>query len=697
MLQFSKIIKWNMSQYLIEQEFFEEAILNVENKIIDKKEILKFTSFLEKKLKEASISANEIKLLNKSDNDYSVHEEVLDSMINDFNKIYNIDQDIFKEILTSSGFSENQIKAFDNVLKSSNNTLSEVTNILIDSEIKGINILQNPKSKNIISNKVNILSDDNFYSELLDYIIDNFAPSQKMEYLAKMSILQKTGVFEAICKDKNFEEIIKKIKNKENISENDKYYINVKIEDGLNSITKTCPIIQSDNGFKSLRFVKIASNHSHKKIAGRGHPDAYGIHDGMLTVATVTSNINLESQNNQSMTWANAIENTFTLKAHFGHAFSKYKIIVACSPIINENTEKGVSFKKFQKDLKQLSDDNILKPDEIDTLKRMSVDTELLSILCNYSKSNYEKVRENIEFYVLGEKFTIKPKTYEEQYFESIKNINISTKSILKIIENNPDLFSINTALKNLIESCAPGIKNARDNILNVLDEDESKNKNRNRNIDINNDSSDALSKIKIFLIKAKNDSYKKIDSGLLGGNSQGPLLLTIYNVLEEEYKKEEKIVIEVRDKTNQERRYAQMVKYIKSNYQNLDFSDLESDATRTKISQVLRGTYGNGVKPTEETLNNALNAQMTIMNDRFNERKNYHLKSIGLLSSGLKLAIDSGLPYNLDNFYKRISKLSNSSNGLIAKIRTFMNEDQLSKFDDNMSKTTNSKNLLKP
>lgn len=682
-----------MSQYIIEEEFFEETLLNIENKKNDRHEILKFSSFLEKKLKEASLSANEIKFLNKNDNDYSVHEEVLDSVINDFNRIYNIDKKIFENILASSGFSENQIKAFDNVLKNSNDTLSEVANILIDSEIKGINILQNPNSKSIISNKANILSDDNFYSELLDYIIDNFAPSQKMEYLAKMSILQRTGVFENICKDKNFEKILNKIKNKEDISENDKYFINAKIEEGLNSITKTCPVIQSNNDFKSLRFIKIASDHSHKKIAGRGHPDAYGIYGGVLTIATVTSNTNFKTQNNQSMIWANAIENTFTLKENFGHAFSKYKIIVACSPIINENAEKGVYFKKFQKELKKLSDDNILKPNEIDTLKRMSVDAELLSILCNYSKSNYEKVRENIEFYVLGENFIVKPKAYEEQYYESIKNINISTKSILKIIENNPDLFSINTALKNLVGGAVLGIKNAKNNILNCLNEDE----NKNTNIIINNDSSSMLSKIKTCLIKARNDSYKEIDASLIGGVSDNESLLSSYNDLEEMYKIEKEIVIEVRDKTNQERRYNQLVKYIKSDYQNLDFSDLESSATRSKISQILKGSYGGGVKPTEKTLNGALNSQMTIMNNRFNERKNYHLKSIGALSSGLKLAIDSGLPYNLDNFYKRISKLSNSSNSLIDKIKNLMNEEQMSKFDDNISKVTKIKNLLKP
>lgn len=616
------------------QEEFLDLLNDIEIGLDNKTSILDFKDFIKTNLVEGTKLVHSINNMSKVDPDYEVFKETIDGLSNNLVKIYNIDKNIFGEILIYSGFTNDQVDLFSSAIESSEDKVEEMTYLLAESYFKDINILQNPNSKKIMSRKNYEDKSDNQFSEFIEYILEGVLPAQAMENIAKLSIFQRTKLETVIKNDPTFKNILEKFKNGESIPKNEKNYVRNKIETNIADMFKNVPVYKYRNG---VGYVTIQPELGHfniwEKTAGRNRPDAYGIdNNGTLYVATVTSNTNFENQNNQSIEWANYIENG--IKINMLKNIKDFKVIICCNPILNDLDEKGTLFKEFRREIKNLEQSYIISKNEIDSLKRLAVDVEILSMFRNVSLEKYQKLRDKLEFSVLGENFIIVPKEMNEQYKESINNLDISLGILNKIILNNSMLEKMQTPFKFLVEAVSEGAYNGLNSPLK-----------ENQNLeDTINSIKKSMSSLKKELLTNGHDSFKPIKSGIETDED----IKDTADILDLKYREEKINVSNWNYPLEQSELSKRDLDKLKKGTHSCYFDD--SLSSNSQLSQIMAMTYNKG-NICESLMNDAMIFQVQKINNRF------HKSSLNMLVTGINNVYNSRLPYDLTKTFKFIIK----------------------------------------
>lgn len=672
----TKTLKQNIRGIKIVMEYQEEFIdlLNdIEDGIEDKATLLEYKNFIKNNLLEGTELVQKINLISTSDPNYEVFKETVDDLSNSLVKIHNIDRNIFKEILLYSGFNLIQIDAFSKGIESSENKVEEMTNLLAESYFKGINILQNPNSKKMMSRTSYVENSGNIFSEFLEYILEDVLPAQAMENIAKFSIYQRIKLDKLIKNDPRLKDALENFKNGNTISDIDKKYISKKITEDMSEMFQIIPIYKFRN---NIGYVEMKREQGHInpliQTAGRNRPDAYGLDEnGMLYVATVTSNTNFETQNNQSIEWANYIQNGINIGKL--KTVNDFKVLICCNPILNELDEKGTLFKGFRREIQKLEQDKIINYDDIQSLKRLAIDAEILSIFKNVSLDKYQNLKDKLEFSVLGEEFIIIPKEMNEQYKECIKNLEVSLKVLNKIITNNPTLDKMQTAFKFLVQTVSEGGYNGNNSYLK-----------RNQEIDdpeiykITKSITKLTSLLKNNLLENGHDSHKLIKTGVEGFFG----LKKSADGLNLRYKNEKENIVNLKISIAQDIRTNAELERIKKGTHTCTFD--YSAYGRSLISQIAALTYNKGNIP-DSLINDALIFQAGKIHNRF------HLKSLATLVTGIKNVYESDLPYDLTRTLKHVIKYN-----LHGKVSKSLDEKNKVIFESNILEIENKIKLRK-
>ena len=618
----------------LDQENLLDLLDDIEAEIEDSEFLFDFKDFFKDSLLEGAKLVKEINNSSKDTPDYYVYIDAIEQISNNLVRVYNIDKDIFEKLLTYSGFTNEQVNDLSSGIEFSEDRLKEMSILLIDSFYKKIDILQNINSKRIMARKNYQNNNDNLFSDFIEYILEDVLPAQAMENLAKISAFQRTRLNTVLNKDPIFKSIFEKYKDGEDLNLSEKTHIKNTLNSEIREMLTKVPVYKKQN---NIEFCFLQTEHDIRiwdKTSGRNRPDAFGIDENNILYAyTVTSNINLENQNNQVIEFACRISNGIKLKKI---DIEDFKVIACCSPVLNDLDEKGILFKAFRKEVNNLNKINIINQNEINSLKRLAIDLELLSIFRNISIDKYNELKDNLEFNVLGENFCIIPKPAKEQYIESMNNLNLSLNCINKIIDNNPNLEKISTPIKLIMEGLSKGIYNGINSPLNDNEE-------------ISDIISNSINSLKIKLVNTMHTSFKNINFG-----KESPELITHFaELLNLKYKEEKDIIENWNYKKNKENLNHGMSEHELYSFKNdghnckFDFSN----SSTSLISQITKLTYNNR------------NINESLMNDTLSfisyklTKNNFHKGTLKTLINGINNALNSEFPYDLKKACKSFIK----------------------------------------
>lgn len=415
-----------------------------------------------------------------------------------------------------------------------------------------------------------------------------------------------------------------------------KRYTRETLEMGIKNMLQKVPVYRTKNNIEYATIEQDLNINIWEKTSGRNRPDAFGIDDnGILFAYTVTSNVNLENQNNQSIELASRLINGIKIGLL---NIKDFKVVVCSNPILNDFDEKGTKFREFRKEVILLEKDNILSKEEVLSLKRLSIDIELLSIFRNVSLDKYENLKNKLEFNVLGESFIVTPQQKEIQYKESINNLLLSLRSVNKIIDNNPEMNKISTPIKLIIEGISKGFYNGINNPL----------KDEKNTVDII-ELTKCFKELKNKLVIAKHDSHKTMHSG----TEEPADINETATLLNEIYKENQLVVLNWGNNSNT------VVKTIskkelyafKNNGHNCYFTDRNSErqSTASHLSQIMHFNYNRG-NICESLMNDAL----SFMADRL-KRNNIHGHTLSSMVAGINNALNHEMPYDLTKAFKKM------------------------------------------
>lgn len=611
---------------------FKDLLTHIESEIADSYQLMLAEDFIKRNIMEGVSLVKQIEDLPKDHPDYSVYKNVIENLSNDLIRIYNIDKQIFEDILKKTGFSNEQVNALSNGFKFSENKIEELTSLLAKSYGNNIDILQNINSKKIMARINYKEQDENNFSGFVEYILEDVLPAQAMENIAKLSAFQRTKLNSLLETNFKFKELFFKYKDGKELSLSEKRYTRETLEMGIKNMLQKVPVYRTKNNIEYATIEQDLNINIWEKTSGRNRPDAFGIDDnGTLFAYTVTSNINLENQNNQSIEWADRLSNGIKIGLL---NIKDFKVVVCSNPILNDFDEKGTKFKEFRKEVTLLEKDKILSKEEVLSLKRLSIDIELLSIFRNVSLDKYENLKNNLEFNVLGESFIVTPKQKETQYKESINNLLLSFRAVNKIIDNNPDMNKISTPIKLIIEGISKGFYNGINNPLNE----------NNSNTDLP-ELMACFKELKKKLLVAKHDSHKNMNSGLENTsdiNETANLLNEIYKenqLVVSNWKNDSKATVKTISKKEL---YA-----FKNTIHNCYFD--EGLSTQSQLSQIMHFSYNKG-----NICESLMNDSLSFMADKL-KRNNIHKHTLNSMVAGINNALNHELPYDLTKAFKKI------------------------------------------
>lgn len=616
------------------QENLLDLLDDIEAGIETDHHLLDFKDFIKSSLLEGTKLVKEINVLSKDDPDYFVFKDAVEQLSNNLVRIHNINKDIFKEILIHSELTSEQVAGLSNGIEYSENKIEEMASLLVESYYKKTDILQNSNSKKMMA-RINYQDkSDNVFSEFITYVLEDVLPAQAMENLAKLSAFQRTRLNTVLEKDPIFSAIFDKYKENKELTTIEKRHIRETIEKEIKEMHHYFPVYRNKDNVEFAFFQNDSEIRVWDKTSGRNRPDAAGIDEKRVLYAyTVTSNINLDNQNNQVIEWANRISNGLKIGKL---DISNFKIIACCNPILNELDDKGVLFKSFRKDVNDLEKIHIISKNEVDSLKRLAIDIELLSIFRNVSLDKYNELRDNIEFNILGESFCINPKESEKQYNESLERLYLSLNLVNKIIDNNPNLDKISTPIKLLMEGLSKGVYNGINSPLN----------NNNENDEIINKIRKSFTELKIKLVSTQHVSFKTMNDGL----EDPTIILITSNILNEKYKEEKSIISTWKEPAQDSHTLTDKeLKDFKNNDHNCRFDF--SGSSDSHLSQIMKLTYNKG-NICESLMNDAL----SFIGHKWTQN-NFHRGTLNSLVSGVNNALNSDLPYDLKKACKSFVK----------------------------------------
>lgn len=611
------------------QNVIDKLIKNIKNKNEHVHKLLDYKDEFKKLLLDADSLALKIKDKNEVITKYEkFHSEltiklILCSCID----IKKIDNEIFNELLKYANFSDDKLNELHLIIDDYQETIYDTSESLLESEINKQNIMQNANIKKVLMKSNNEDIPDELYSEFLKYITTETIPSLIMENMARISVFQITKFKELIKKDSRLNQLFHEYKENKKLSKEDKLWLNYFIEEHIKLMLTEFPITyKNENG---VSIAKLDENYKINNLwtsySPAYRPDAWGIdkNNNKLYISCVTSNTNFDSQNNQSLEWAYRIKNGIKKQ---GIHVNDFAVHTWCKPFFNDD-KKGL-YKAFQTEIQHLSDNNIINYKDINTLKKIAIDCELMSIFKSVSIHKYDDLKDHLTFGIAGENISIKPKKQKEQYLESLGNIHSALVVMNKIIEHNKTLLKIDHIFGQISVNIATGLYNAINSPL--------RSKSGEPYID---DATSLLINLKSKLMIARNDAYKQIN---IAEEKQVLVNLTA-ETLNQMYNEEQEYI---NNNT--------MTSFKKNSIESTVVSGLNFQHSTTR-SLILN--LNNKLNISNQVLNDTLKFQILLTEKKLTAAFKYNKKNLSAISNCISKVFNSNISYDISPAIKYLNE----------------------------------------